>query len=123
MCLRKLRCPSIPSTVAYGTIYQLVVDGVTTSELDRYIEFMPLVNLPMNIEQFDIPNVRDEELRRVTEFACAEGETRTGWSMLTWRIQRTRMLTWLGETIFGGWGARRRTNSTFGKYDPDTEQT
>ncbi|KAI0326909.1 glycerol dehydrogenase [Cubamyces sp. BRFM 1775] len=61
--------------VAFGTICQLVLDGVPTSELDRYIEFMLSVDLPVTFEQLGIPNVKDEELRRVAELACAEGET------------------------------------------------
>ncbi|KAI8978869.1 glycerol dehydrogenase [Trametes punicea] len=61
--------------VAFGTICQLVLDGVPTSELDRYIEFMLSVKLPVNFEQLGIPNVTDEELRRVAELACAESET------------------------------------------------
>ncbi|KAI0771108.1 glycerol dehydrogenase [Trametes elegans] len=61
--------------VAFGTICQLVLDGVPTSELDRYIEFMLSVDLPVNFEQLGIPNVKDEELRHVAELACAPGET------------------------------------------------
>ena len=61
--------------VAFGTICQLVLDGVPTSELDRYIEFMLSVDLPVNFEQLGIPDVKDEKLREVAELACAEGET------------------------------------------------
>ncbi|KAI1786755.1 glycerol dehydrogenase [Ganoderma leucocontextum] len=61
--------------VAFGTVCQLVLDGVSTSELDRYIEFMLSVNLPVTFELLGIPDVKDEELRRVAELACAEGET------------------------------------------------
>ena len=46
-----------------------------TSELDRYIEFMLSVDLPVNFEQLGIPDVKDEKLREVAELACAEGET------------------------------------------------
>ena len=63
------------SVVAFGTICQLVLDGVPTSELDRYIEFMLSVDLPVNFEQLGIPDVKDEKLREVAELACAEGET------------------------------------------------
>ncbi|RPD62851.1 glycerol dehydrogenase [Lentinus tigrinus ALCF2SS1-6] len=61
--------------VAFGTICQLVLDGVETSELDRYIEFMLSVDLPVNFEQLGISHVTDEKLREVAELACAEGET------------------------------------------------
>lgn len=61
--------------VAFGVVCQLVLDGVPTTELDRYIEFMLSVDLPVTFELLGIPKVKDEELRRVAELACAEGET------------------------------------------------
>ncbi|KAM5544626.1 hypothetical protein V8D89_001524 [Ganoderma adspersum] len=61
--------------VAFGTICQLVLDGVATSELDRYIAFLLSVDLPVTFELLGIPDVKDEELRCVAELACAEGET------------------------------------------------
>ncbi|OJT12844.1 Glycerol dehydrogenase [Trametes pubescens] len=61
--------------VAFGTICQLILDGAPTSELDRYIELMLSVDLPVTFELLGIPKVKDEELRRVAELACAEGET------------------------------------------------
>ncbi len=67
--------------VAFGTICQLVLDGVPSSELDRYIEFMLSVDLPVTFELLGIPDVKEEELRRVAESACAEGET-------IWNLER-----------------------------------
>ncbi|KAL1950845.1 hypothetical protein VTO73DRAFT_5969 [Trametes versicolor] len=61
--------------VAFGTICQLILDGASTAELDRYIELMLSVDLPVSFELLGIPKVKDEELRRVAELACAEGET------------------------------------------------
>lgn len=69
--------PPLPHThtVAFGTICQLVLDGSPTAELDRYIEFMLSVDLPVTFELLGIPAVKDDALRRVAELACAEGET------------------------------------------------
>ncbi|KAH9851635.1 glycerol dehydrogenase [Lenzites betulinus] len=61
--------------VAFGTVCQLVLDGSPTSELDRYIEFMLSVDLPVTFDLLGIPGVKDDALRRVAELACAEGET------------------------------------------------
>ena len=52
-----------------------MLDGVPTSELDRYIAFLLSVDLPVTFELLGIPDVKDKELRRVAELACAEGET------------------------------------------------
>ncbi|KAI0632528.1 glycerol dehydrogenase [Trametes polyzona] len=70
-----LPSPNVTFPVAFGTICQLVLDGSPTSELDRYIELLLSVDLPVTFELLGIPNVKDEELRRVAELACAEGET------------------------------------------------
>ncbi|EMD40047.1 hypothetical protein CERSUDRAFT_132843 [Gelatoporia subvermispora B] len=61
--------------VAFGTIVQLVLDGESTSEIDRYIELMLSVDLPVTFELLGIPKVTSEDLRKVAELACAPGET------------------------------------------------
>ncbi|KAH9925379.1 glycerol dehydrogenase [Epithele typhae] len=61
--------------VAFGTICQLILDGETTAELDRYIEWMVSVDLPVTFELLGIPDVKDDELREVAKLACAPGET------------------------------------------------
>ncbi|KAI0689294.1 glycerol dehydrogenase [Cytidiella melzeri] len=67
--------------VAFGVVCQLVLAGATTAELDRYIELMVSVNLPVTFRQLGIPDVTDEELREVAKLACAPGETI--WNMET----------------------------------------
>ena len=67
--------------VAFGTICQLVLDGVPTSELDRYIEFMLSVDLPVTFEMLGIPDVSDEQLREVAKLACSPMET-------IWNLER-----------------------------------
>ncbi|OBZ68679.1 Glycerol dehydrogenase [Grifola frondosa] len=61
--------------VAFGTICQLVLDGASITELDRYIDLLLSVDLPVTFAQLGIPGVSDEELHRVAALACAPGET------------------------------------------------
>ena len=69
------------STVAFGVVCQLILNGADTAELDRYIELMLSVDLPVTFEQLGIPNVTDEEIRAVAHLSCAPGETI--WNMET----------------------------------------
>jgi len=61
--------------VAFGIVCQLILDGASTEELDRYIGLMLSVDLPVSFEQLGIPNVTDEELRKVAQAACSPNET------------------------------------------------
>ncbi|OCH88465.1 glycerol dehydrogenase [Obba rivulosa] len=61
--------------VAFGTIVQLVLDGEPTAEIDRYLELMLSVDLPVTFQQLGIPKVTDAELLKVAELACAPNET------------------------------------------------
>lgn len=54
---------------------QLLLDGSETKEVDRYIALMSSVGLPLTFEQLGIPDVTDEELRKVAELTCTAGET------------------------------------------------
>ncbi|KAI0342630.1 glycerol dehydrogenase [Trametopsis cervina] len=67
--------------VAFGVVCQLILNGAPTTELDRYIELMLSVDLPVTFAQLGIPNVTDEELRDVAKLSCAAGETI--WNMET----------------------------------------
>lgn len=57
------------------------MNGADTAELDRYIELMLSVDLPVTFELLGIPNVTDEEIRSVAKLATAKGETI--WNMET----------------------------------------
>ena len=67
--------------VAFGIVCQLILDGADTTELDRYIEFMLSVNLPVTFEQLGIHDVSDEQLRAVAKLACSPMET-------IWNLER-----------------------------------
>ncbi|KAL4244848.1 iron-containing alcohol dehydrogenase family protein [Abortiporus biennis] len=61
--------------VAFGTVAQLVLIGTPTETLDKYISFMLSVDLPVTFALLGIPDVTDEQLRKVAKLAIAPGET------------------------------------------------
>ena len=61
--------------VAFGVVCQLILNGAETTEIDRYVELMLSVDLPVTFELLGIPNVTEEELRAVAHLSCAPGET------------------------------------------------
>ena len=82
MCSYQYRIDSESSNpVAFGVVCQLILNGADTQEIDRYIELMLSVDLPVTFELLGIPNVTDEEIRSVARLACAPGETI--WNMET----------------------------------------
>ncbi|KAH8091045.1 glycerol dehydrogenase [Cristinia sonorae] len=61
--------------VAFGTVAQLILIGAPSAELDVYLSFMLSVDLPITFAQLGIPDVSDDEIRRVAKLSCAPGET------------------------------------------------
>jgi len=61
--------------VAFGTVAQLVLISSPTEVLDKYIEFMLSVDLPVTFALLGIPDVTDEQIRKVAKLSCAPGET------------------------------------------------
>ena len=59
--------------VAFGTLVQLVLEGVAKEEFDDVQGFCIEVGLPITLEELGI--TKDEEIRKIAENACAEGET------------------------------------------------
>ena len=59
--------------VAFGTLVQLVLEGVEQDEFDDVQDFCLEVGLPVTLEELGI--TEDEEIRIISENACAEGET------------------------------------------------
>ena len=60
---------------------QLILNGADTTEIDRYVELMLSVDLPVTFELLGIPNVTDEEIRAVAKLSVAPNETI--WNMET----------------------------------------
>jgi len=61
--------------VAFGTITQLVLENSPMEELGEVIDFCLELGLPVTLEDISIKEVREEDIRKVAQAACAEGET------------------------------------------------
>jgi glycerol dehydrogenase len=61
--------------VAFGTLAQLVLENAPLDEIEEVIEFCLNVGLPVTLADLGVHTVREEQIRRVAELSCAEGET------------------------------------------------
>lgn len=61
--------------VAFGTLTQLILENSPMEELEEVIGFCLEIGLPVTLEDLGIKEVREEEIRKVAQAACAEGET------------------------------------------------
>lgn len=74
---------SIPEThhmyhgekVAFGVLTQLVLENVDRDELEEVISFLMEVGLPVTLEELGIKEIKEAEIRKVAELACAETDT------------------------------------------------
>ncbi|TFY66759.1 hypothetical protein EVG20_g4328 [Dentipellis fragilis] len=55
--------------------HALILDGAPTAALDRYLELLHSVGLPITLEELGIAGASDADLRRVAGLACAPNET------------------------------------------------
>lgn len=61
--------------VAFGTLVQLVLENSPMEEIEEVIEFCLSTGLPITLKEMGIEVVNHEDLMKVAEAACAEGET------------------------------------------------
>lgn len=61
--------------VAFGTLVQLMLEGVPTDVFDQYLDFDLALGLPTNFADLAIDKVTDAELLEVGEVACAPNDT------------------------------------------------
>lgn len=61
--------------VAFGTITQLVLENVSSEELEDIIEFCIEVGLPVTLKELGVKEITDEKLMAVAVAACAENDT------------------------------------------------
>lgn len=59
--------------VAFGTLVQLVLEGVPQEEFDEVQDFCLEVGLPTTLEEVGITT--DEQIKKIAEAACVPGET------------------------------------------------
>ena len=61
------------SCVAFGTLVQLVLEGVSKEEFEDVQGFCLEVGLPVTLEELGVST--DEEIKTIAKNACVEGET------------------------------------------------
>lgn len=61
--------------VAFGIGVQLMLEGATREEADKYIGFLQSVGLPTTFKEIHLDGASEEELFKIAELACAETET------------------------------------------------
>ncbi len=61
--------------VAIGTLASLMLTDKSSEEIHRVFSFCESVGLPTTLAEIGLKNVSDEELMKVAEASCAEGET------------------------------------------------
>ncbi|KAF8880124.1 glycerol dehydrogenase, partial [Mucidula mucida] len=61
--------------VNFGTVCQLILSNSSAEEMDKYMELMVSVDLPITLKQLGVTDVTPEELRHVAELACSGNET------------------------------------------------
>jgi len=61
--------------VAFGTIAQLVLENVSTEELNQVLDFCLEVGLPVCLSDIGVDSITEEELMEVAEKACIKEES------------------------------------------------
>ena len=61
--------------VAFGTIIQLVLENSPLEEIGEVIDFCIEVGLPVTLKEMGIGEVNNQDIMKVAEAACVEGET------------------------------------------------
>ncbi|SDB80863.1 glycerol 2-dehydrogenase (NAD+) [Pelagirhabdus alkalitolerans] len=63
--------------VAYGIMTQLILENRSEEELERYIDFMLKLDLPITMKDLHLDEASDEDLRKVAEAAVKPEDTMT----------------------------------------------
>lgn len=61
--------------VSIGTIAQLVLEGRSTAFVEEIVAFSQKAGLPVTLAEIGLDDPSDDQLNRVAEAACTEGET------------------------------------------------
>lgn len=61
--------------VSFGIGVQLMLEGATQTEADRYIGFLQSVGLPTTLEEIHLKNIDEDSLLRIAKLACSDSET------------------------------------------------
>ena len=61
--------------VSFGIGVQLMLEGAPEEDADRYISFLQSVGLPTTLAEIHLADASEEDLYRIAELACSDGET------------------------------------------------
>jgi|TARA_B100001964_G_scaffold244462_1_gene326012 glycerol dehydrogenase len=61
--------------VAFGTLVQLVLENSQDDEINEVLNFCNSINLPVCLEDLGVKIINKNEMMKVAELTCAEGET------------------------------------------------
>jgi len=61
--------------VAFGRLTQLILENSPQEELDTVIELCIDLGLPVTLSDMGIKKIRAEDIRKVAQTSCADGET------------------------------------------------
>ncbi|WP_417288673.1 glycerol dehydrogenase [Corynebacterium variabile] len=61
--------------VSFGIGVQLMLEGTPEEDADRYISFLQSVGLPTTLAEIHLADASEEDLYRIAELACSDGET------------------------------------------------
>lgn len=61
--------------VAYGTLTQIVLENVPAEELEKVFNFCLDIGLPVTLADLGVKEIKMDEIMKVAELACAEGDT------------------------------------------------
>ncbi|HJO94464.1 MAG TPA: glycerol dehydrogenase [Victivallales bacterium] len=61
--------------VAFGTLVQMVLENAEDDEIEEVLNFCNSINLPVCLEDLGVKIIKKNEIMKVAELTCAEGET------------------------------------------------
>jgi len=84
--------------VAFGVLVQLVLEGRPASAIREVQDFCGSVGLPLTLADLGISNPSSEEIRRVAQVCCAEGESiHSTWFPVT--VAAVEAAIWTADTL------------------------
>ncbi|KNF09397.1 glycerol dehydrogenase [Gottschalkia purinilytica] len=61
--------------VTFGLLAQLTLENAPLEEIEEVIYFCKEVGLPTTLEELGLENINEEDIMKVAELSCAEGDT------------------------------------------------
>lgn len=61
--------------VAFGTLVHLILENAPMAEVNTVLNFCRSIGLPTSLMDLGVKEIKEDEIRKVAELSCAEGET------------------------------------------------